>query len=61
MPLTAPGTEPSMGPDTLFLVAGETRLSSQLTSESLDAAITLLQAIKLRVEKASRQESVNAS
>lgn len=61
MPLIVQGPEPSMGPDTLFLVAGETRLSSQLTSESLDAAITLLQAIKARVEKASAQESTTAS
>lgn len=61
MPLAAPGVEPSMGPDTLFLAAGETRLSSQLTSESLDAAITLLQAIKTRIEKTSSQESKSAS
>jgi len=61
MQITALATEPSMGPDTLFLVAGETRLSSQLTSESLDAAITLLQAIKAKVEKTSAQESTSAS
>lgn len=61
MQMPALPTEPSMGPDTLFLVAGETRLSSQLTPESLDAAITLLQAIKSRVEKANAQESSPAS
>lgn len=61
MPMVPPGAEPSMGPDTLFLVAGETRLSSQLTSESLDAAITLLQAIKTRIEKKNAQESTSAS
>ena len=61
MPMGAAGQEPSMGPDTLFLVAGETRLSSQLTPESLDAAITLLQAIKARVEKAGVQEAKGAS
>ncbi len=61
MPQAAPGLEPSMGADTLFLAAGETRLSSQLTSESLDAAITLLQAIKARVEKTDAKESTTTS